>query len=226
VPGLIPGAAAGKGLGHRFLRHVTRSAVLVHVLDLAPLEPGRDPEADLAALEAELAAYDPGLAARPALVVANKLDLPDGRARLPEAAAAAASRDLPFHAVSAATGEGMQSFLYALGAAVADARAALPSQERREHQLVTVEPEVPIEVVRDQDGRLRVRGDRPERWVAMTNLDNPEAVAYLQRRLRRAGVEELLLAAGARPGDDVAIGPATFEFIPEGPAATASADPA
>src|SRR6266705_3965954 len=76
VPGLIPGAAAGKGLGHRFLRHVTRSAVLVHVLDLVPLDPGRDPEADLAALEAELAAYDPELAARPALVAANKLDLP------------------------------------------------------------------------------------------------------------------------------------------------------
>lgn len=235
VPGLIPGAAAGKGLGHRFLRHVTRSAVLVHVLDLAPLEPGRNPEADLAALGAELAAYDPGLAARPALVVANKVDLPDGRARLPEAAAAAARRDLAFHAVSAATGEGMQAFLYALGAAVAEARAALPPPERREHQLVTVEPEVPIGVVRDPDGRFRVRGDRPERWVAMSNLDNRDAVTYLQRRLRRAGVEELLLAAGARPGDDVAIGPAVFEFSPESgpgavapeaePGATASGDP-
>jgi GTPase len=226
VPGLIPGAAAGKGLGHRFLRHVTRSAVLVHVLDLAPVEPGRNPEADLAAIEAELAAYDPDLAGRPALVVGNKVDLPDGRARLPEAAAAAARRNLPFHAVSAATGEGMQAFLYALGEAVAEARAALPPQGRREHQVVTVEPEVPIEVVRDPDGRFRVRGDRPERWVAMSNLDNPEAVAYLQRRLRRAGVEDLLLAAGARPGDDVAIGPALFEFTPEAGPGAAATDPA
>jgi GTP-binding protein len=220
VPGLIPGAAAGKGLGHRFLRHVTRSAVLVHVLDLAPLEPGRDPEADLAALEAELAAYDPELAARPALVAANKLDLPEGRARLPEAEAAAARRGLPCHGVSAATGEGMPALLYAIGEAVAAARAVQAetqeegrSQGRRD-QLAAVEPEAPIEVVRDGD-HWRVLGDRPGRWVAMTDLDNPDGVAFLQRRLRRAGVDDLLAAAGAEPGDEVVVGEARFEFIPD-----------
>jgi GTPase len=225
VPGLIPGAAAGKGLGHRFLRHVTRSAALVHVLDLAPAEPGRDPEADLAALEEELAAYDPALAARPAMVVANKLDLPDGRARLPEAEAAASRRGLACFAVSAATGDGMPAFLYALGEAVTEARAARaaaasaaaePARAAAAGQGAppATEPEVPIQVVREGGG-FRVLGDRPRRWVAMTDLDNPQAVAYLQQRLRRAGVEELLAKAGARPGDEVLVGDAAFEYEPD-----------
>ena len=214
VPGLIPGAAAGKGLGHRFLRHVTRSAVLVHVLDLHPLEPGRDPEADLAALEAELAAYDPELADRPAMVVANKVDLPEGRARIPEAEAAAKRRGLPFFAISAATGEGMRELLYALGTEVDQARAARPVASAVPPVTVAADPEVPISVAREGPG-FRVLGDRPERWVAMTNLDNPQAVAYLQRRLRRAGVDELLTRAGASPGDEVLVGDAAFEFTPD-----------
>ena len=214
VPGLIPGAAAGKGLGHRFLRHLTRSAVLVHVIDLAPPDPDRDPEGDLAALEAELAAYDPELAARPAMVVANKVDLPDGRARLPEAQAAAARRGLPCFAVSAATGEGMNAFLYALGEEVAQARGARPVAPAVAATPVAADPEVPIAVAREAGG-FRVRGDRPERWVAMTDLGNPQAVAYLQRRLRRAGVDDLLAGAGARPGDEVLIGEAAFEFTPD-----------
>jgi GTP-binding protein len=213
VPGLIPGAAAGKGLGHRFLRHVTRSAVLVHVLDLHPLEPGRSPEADLAALEAELTAYDPELADRPAMVVANKVDLPEGRARLPEAEAAARRRGLPCFGVSAVTGEGVPAFLFALGEAVAAARAATPLAAVPPGSLA-VEPEVPIRVSREGAG-YRVHGDRPERWVAMTDLDNPQAVAYLQRRLRRAGVEDLLAQAGASPGDEVLVGEAAFEFTPD-----------
>ena len=212
VPGLIPGAAAGKGLGHRFLRHVTRSAVLVHVVDLAPVEPGRDPEGDLAALEAELAAYDPALAARPAMVVASKLDLPDGRARLPEAQTAAQRRGLACFGVSAVTGEGMAGFLYAVGAAVAEARAGAPAPVTA--GTVVAEAEVPIRVVREGAG-FRVLGDRPERWVAMSDLDNPEALAHLQRRLRRAGVDELLAAAGARPGDEVLVGGTAFEYQPD-----------
>jgi len=215
VPGLIPGAAAGKGLGHRFLRHVTRSAVLVHVLDLVPLEPDRDPEADLAALEAELAAYDPELATRPAMVVANKVDLPEGRDRLPEAQAAAARRGLACFGVSAVTGEGVPAFLYALGAAVAASRSARQAAAGGQGAgPPATETEAPIQVVREGTG-FRVLGDRPLRWVAMTDLDNPQAVAYLQRRLRRAGVEDLLAAAGARPGDEVLVGGTTFEYEPD-----------
>jgi GTP-binding protein len=226
VPGLIPGAAQGKGLGHRFLRHLARSAVLVHVIDLVPLEEGRDPERDLAALEAELAAYDPELATRPALVAANKADLPEGHARLAEARAAAERRGLPFHAISAATGEGMPALLYAIAGAVAETRAA---EAEREPATVAAgagsrgagggrdavaEPEVPIGVVRE-DESWRVLGDRPNRWVAMTDLDNAEGVAYLERRLRRAGVYDLLAEAGARPGDEVLIGAAAFEYQPD-----------
>jgi GTP-binding protein len=212
VPGLIPGAASGKGLGHRFLRHVTRSAVLVHVLDLHPLEPGRGPEADLAALEAELAAYDPELAERPTLVAANKIDLPDGRARLPEAEAAAAKRGLELFPISGATGEGLQPLLRAIGAAVAEVRAhAAP------HVVSTTvieEPEVPISVVREGSGQFRVLGDRPARWVAMTDLDNDDAVAYLQRRMKRAGIDDLLAEAGATVGDEISVGDIAFEYYP------------
>jgi GTP-binding protein len=215
VPGLIPGAAAGKGLGHRFLRHVTRSAVLVHVLDLAPLEPGRGPEEDLAALEAELAAYDPELAARPALVAANKVDLPDGRARLPDAEAAAAKRDLELYPISAATGEGVPALLRAIGAAVAATREAAPLPGAV--SAVVEEPEVPISVVADGPGRYRVVGDRPVRWVAMTDMTNDDAVAFLQRRLKRAGVDDLLLAEGVSDGDEVSIADFSFEYQPETP---------
>ena len=213
VPGLIPGAAQGKGLGHRFLRHLARSAVLVHVLDLVPIEQGRDPERDLAALEAELEAYDPDLATRPALVAGNKVDLPEGRARLPEAEAAAARRELPFFAISAATGEGMPALLYAIADAVAGARAE-ELAERPEDAAAVAEPEAPIEVVREEGG-WRVLGDRPARWVAMADLDNAEAVEYLQRRLRRAGVDDLLAEAGAEPGDEVMVGDAAFEYEPD-----------
>jgi GTP-binding protein len=234
VPGLIPGAAQGKGLGHRFLRHLARSAVLVHVVDLLPLEPGRAPEADLAALEAELAAFDPDLAVRPALVVANKVDLPEGRARLPEAEAAAARRELPCFPLSAATGEGVPAFLYALAERVAEARAAQAEADEAAGagqrqaappgtraggpagtSMAQPEPEQPIQVVREADG-WRVLGDRPARWVAMTDLDNDEAVAFLQRRLRRAGVDDLLAEAGASGGDEVLVGGVVFEYQPDG----------
>jgi GTP-binding protein len=216
VPGLIPGAALGKGLGHRFLRHLARSAVLVHVIDLVPMEPGRSPEADLSALEAELAAFDPELTARPALVVANKIDLPEGRARLPEAEAAAARRELACLPISAATGEGMRAFLYTLADLVAEARAAETAAARQAPvaNAPTAEPEAPIQVVREADG-WRVLGDRPARWVAMTDLDNPEAVAFLQRRLRRAGVDDMLARSGARRGDEVVVGDAAFEYEPD-----------
>ncbi|HEY6706387.1 MAG TPA: Obg family GTPase CgtA, partial [Actinomycetota bacterium] len=159
-------------------------------------------------------AYDPELADRPAMVVANKADLPDGRARLPEAAAAAKRRGLPFFALSAATGAGMREFLYALGAEVAQARAARPVGTAAPPATVAADPEVPISVVREGAG-FRVLGDRPERWVAMTDLDNPQAVAYLQRRMRRAGVDDLLTDAGASPGDEVLVGDAAFEFTPD-----------
>jgi GTP-binding protein len=148
------------------------------------------------------------------MVVANKVDLPEARARVPEAGAAARRRGLPFFAVSAVTGEGMDEFLYALGAEVGQARAARPLPAAAPPTTVAADPEVPLSVTREGDG-FRVHGDRPERWVAMTDLDNPQAVAYLQRRLRRAGVDDLLAEAGAVAGDEVLVGDAAFEFTPD-----------
>jgi Obg family GTPase CgtA-like protein len=114
----------------------------------------------------------------------------------------------------------MPAFLYALGEAVTEARAARAAVPARAAAAgpgagqPPTEPEVPIGVVREGTG-FRVLGDRPWRWVAMTDLDNPQAVAYLQQRLRRAGVEELLTKAGARPGDEVLVGDAAFEYEPD-----------
>jgi GTP-binding protein len=174
VPGLIPGASEGKGLGHEFLRHIERCAVLVHVLDCATLEPNRDPLTDMQVLEDELAAYG-GLADRPRVVVLNKIDVPEARALPEPEATRIVLRPTP----------------------VDDAGFT-----------VTVE-----------DGRFRVRGVKPERWVRQTDFSNDEAVGYLSDRLARLGVEETLAAKGAEPGAEVVIGDdedgVVFDFAPQ-----------
>ena len=123
VPGLLEGAHAGHGLGTRFLRHLSRTAVLVHLLDVSGVE-GRDPLADFDAINRELALASPGLAAKPQLVVASKLDLAETRDRLPAARAAFAARGITLHAVSGATGEGTRDLVHAIAAAVRAARRA------------------------------------------------------------------------------------------------------
>src|SRR5919107_2088282 len=140
VPGLIPGASTGKGLGLQFLRHVERCAVLVHVVDMATLEPGRDPESDIEALEQELAEYggdDLDLVGRLRVAVLNKIDVPDGRELVDLVRPGLEARGLQVFAVSAATGEGLTELGYALAAAVAQYRAALPAPEP---QRVTLTP--------------------------------------------------------------------------------------
>ncbi|WFE29818.1 GTPase ObgE [Solwaraspora sp. WMMD791] len=215
VPGLIPGAATGKGLGLEFLRHIERCAVLAHVVDTATLEPGRDPMADIDAIEAELAAYG-GLADRPRLVILNKIDVPDGRAMAELVRADLAARGLPVFEVSTATREGLRELTYALADMVAHARANAPELEPTRIVLrpaavddagFTVEPLA--------DGEFRIRGTRPERWVRQTNFDNDEAVGYLADRLARLGVEEALAKAGAEPGALVRIGSWEFDWRPE-----------
>ena len=203
IPGLVPGASEGKGLGHQFLRHIRRAAVLVYLIDLAALD--RDPVTDFDVLSAELGLFDEELVRRPSLVVASKLDAGKDRLdeildRFPDA--------LP---VSAVSGEGIDELLRRLGALVMETREEAPA--RAGYVRTIVKPET-IDVQREDDA-WRVTGARPERAVAMTDLDNEEALLRMQRRLISMGVERLLEAAGAVTGDEVRIGDTAFDFEPE-----------
>jgi GTP-binding protein len=201
IPGLIEGAHEGRGLGHRFLRHVTRCRALVLVVDLS----AADPEADLTTLRAELAAYDSALAARPALIVGSKADL------VP-ALDAQAALGADAIAVSSVSGDGVESLRGRLETLAAEAIDVEP--ERTSY--VVLRPARPRFVVKREGERFRVIGRGVERWVSETDLEDPEKVERLQRRLVREGVERQLLAAGAERGDEVLIGEISFEFIPEG----------
>ncbi|HEY0401255.1 MAG TPA: GTPase ObgE, partial [Blastococcus sp.] len=231
VPGLIPGASTGKGLGLQFLRHVERCAVLVHVVDMATMEPGRDPESDIEALEHELAEYggvELDLVGRLRIAVLNKIDVPDARELVDLVRATLEKRGLDVYAVSAATGEGLTEFGYALAAAVEAHRASLPPMEPARVTIVpkavddtgfTVERDPEWEGSGD-DRAFVVHGVRPERWIRQTDFSNDEAVGFLADRLNRLGVEEQLVKAGARQGDAVTIGGVTFDWVPTLPAGT------
>ncbi|MGI8761284.1 MAG: GTPase ObgE [Jatrophihabitantaceae bacterium] len=224
VPGLIPGAARGKGLGLDFLRHVERCAVLLHVLDCATLEPGRDPMSDLDALEAELGQYESQahlgeLLAKPRLVALNKLDVPEARELAQLVRPELEARGLPVFEISAVSHAGLRELTFALAAAVEADRAARPAPEAQRVVLtpravdevgfsVSPDPSVP-------EGFL-VRGEKPERWVRQTAFDNDEAIGYLADRLARLGVEAELARQGALPGAAVTIGEVTFDFEPTG----------
>lgn len=219
VPGLIPGASEGKGLGLEFLRHVERCAVLVHVLDCATLEPGRDPITDLDVIEHELAAYagdleisggQVPLTERPRIVVLNKVDVPEARDLAELVRGELEARGLEVFEVSAASHEGMRPLTFALARLVEAARAAAPppAPERLVLRPKAVD-EVPFTVTRRDDGGhewFQVRGTKPERWVRQTDFTNDEAVGFLADRLARLGVEEALFTAGATPGAEVVIG--------------------
>ncbi|MFI7516934.1 GTPase ObgE [Micromonospora echinofusca] len=214
VPGLIPGAATGKGLGLEFLRHIERCAVLVHVIDTATLEPGRDPVADIDTIEAELTEYG-GLADRPRLVALNKIDVPDGRDLAEIVRPDLEARGFQVFEVSAATREGLKELMYAMAELVEQGRRAAPPAEATR---IVIRPravdDAGFTIEAAPDGAWVVRGVRPERWVRQTNFDNDEAVGYLADRLARLGVEEKLGKAGAEPGDLVRIGEREFDWQP------------
>jgi GTP-binding protein len=222
VPGLIPGAAAGKGLGLDFLRHVERCAVLLHVLDCATLEPGRDPLSDLNALEAELGQYEGtfgALLSKPRLVALNKVDVPEARELAEFVRPELEARGLRVFEISAVSHEGLRALTFALAEAVAADRASRPDTDRPRIVLhpravddagfsVTPDPVEP--------GAFVVRGDKPERWVKQTDFENDEAIGYLADRLNRLGVEAELSKQGAERGAAVTIGGVTFDFEPTG----------
>jgi len=216
VPGLIPGASQGKGLGHDFLRHVERCSTLLHVLDCtaeAAELPGRDPVSDLAAIEEELAAYGDATGAelvdRPRLVALNKIDVPAARELAERVKPEFERRGYQVFEISAASGEGLRQLGFAMAALVAADRAARPVEQPAAQIRVRVNvkatDEAGFEIVRIGESFF-IQGEKPRRWVMQTDFSNDEAVGYLADRLARLGVEEALAEAGAEPGAEVLIG--------------------
>ena len=211
VPGLIPGASEGKGLGLDFLRHVERCTVLVHVIDCATDEPGRDPLSDMDTIESELEAYDrqtgADMASRPRIVVLNKMDVPEARDLADLVLPDLQASGLRTYQVSAASGEGLRELAFAMAALVGEARGSAP--EPLPTRLV-IRPE-PVagpdfQLVRTGSNAFLIRGAKPTRWIRQTDFSNDEAVGYLADRLAKLGIEEALAQAGAEPGAEVAIG--------------------
>jgi len=219
VPGLIPGAAEGKGLGLDFLRHIERCSVLLHVLDCATLDPGRDPISDLDALEDELARYVGTLGDlrdRPRLVALNKVDIPEAADLAALVRPELERRGLPVFEVSAVSHAGLRELAFALAAEVEADRAARPVPDERIVLRPPAVDDTGFAVAPDpqEAGGFVVQGVKPERWVRQTDFSNDEAVGYLADRLARLGVENELSRLGAAPGAAVTIGGVTFDFEP------------
>ncbi|MDP9822377.1 GTP-binding protein [Nocardioides massiliensis] len=219
VPGLIEGASEGRGLGHDFLRHVERCAALVHVIDTATMEPGREPIADLDVIENELARYG-GLEDRPRLVALNKIDVPDGQEIADMVVADLRERGLRVFPVSAASRAGLRELSFAMAEIVSAARAERPAAPPTR---IVIRPQAATGsgeefTVKETAEGWRVRGEKPERWVRQTDFSNDEAVGFLADRLNRLGVEDALVKAGAVEGDAVLIGhpdnAVVFDFKP------------
>lgn len=238
VPGLIPGASQGKGLGLQFLRHIERTEIIAHVIDCATLEPDRDPLSDYYALEQELGEYANDLELplgaipipeRPRIIILNKVDMPEAKELAEFVKPEFEKLDLPVYIVSTASHEGLKELNFALANLVTQMRADIAAREETvEEERVVINPlsepgqrrrngrnagvqEFEIEREEDRNGNywFTVTGTKPERWVVQTNFDNDEAVGYLADRLAKLGVEDALRKNGARPGDEVRIGRGT-----------------
>lgn len=208
IPGLIEGAHTGAGLGHEFLRHVERTRVLVHVLDMAGTG-GRDPIDDLAVINRELALYNARLASRPMLVAANKMDLPGADENLARLRIELADK-YTIYPISAVTGEGLEPLLYQIAGLLASLPPNEDLEEEEAEEILQAGPRFTIE---REGGTFLVGGREIERHVAMTDLNNEEALERLQRIMGIMGIDSALRSAGARNGDTVRIKDYEFEFI-------------
>jgi GTP-binding protein len=220
IPGLIEGASEGAGLGHDFLAHVERTRLLVHVLDLAPLD-GSDPLANWQTIEHELAAHDPRLAALPRVLALSKADLV-----APDVAAAAAAawrerlgEDVAILVTSSATGAGLDELAHELLRRVPveapqPAAALAAEEDLAEHRVFRPAADRGWRVESMGERAFRVSGAPVERLLARFDIDNEEALAHIEHRLHRMGVVRALEAAGFEPGDDVEIGGVVFELDP------------
>lgn len=213
LPGLIEGAHEGVGLGHQFLRHVERTRLIVHVIDMAATD-GRDPYEDYRQINEELKLYNMKLEHRPQIVAANKMDLPEAAENLKRFKDQLP--DVPVYEISAATKQGVQELMYA----VADLLETLPEKleveqvaEVEERVVFRAEPEpVPFEVSQDEEGFV-VSGEKIEKLVRMTNLNSYDSIQRFARMMRNMGVDQALRERGAKDGDTVRIGDFEFEFV-------------
>jgi GTP-binding protein len=213
VPGLIPGASQGKGLGLEFLRHVERCVALVHVLDCGTLETDRNPITDLEIIESELAQYG-GLEDRVRIIALNKIDLPDGQAMADMVAQTLRDKGYEVYPVSAASRAGLTELLYAMARLVQKARAEAATEERTRIILrPTAVDDSGFTVRANADGSFSVRGQKVVRWVRQTNFKNAEAIGYLADRLAQLGVEKELFKQGAVAGSEVRIGSGDNEVV-------------
>jgi GTP-binding protein len=209
LPGLIEGASAGAGLGHAFLRHVERTRVLVHVVDVS----AADPERDFQVIREELQARDPALLAKATLVAANKVDLLERRHPLAAFERARRADGLDVVAISAAQGNGLAELRRALGRMLPDAAELGQPGEAAGVVVHRFDPtSTGFDISQETDGAWRVAGRRVERLVAQTDFENDESAARFQRELDRLGVVAALRRAGVRQGDLVRVGHEELEW--------------
>lgn len=235
VPGLIEGASDGKGLGLDFLRHVERCSALLHVIDCATLEPGRDPVSDLDAILRELSAYDvpegqQPLTERPQLVALNKIDVPEARELAEFVTADFEARGYRVFLISAATREGLRELSIALGELVEQHHIEVAESEEQ-RPVIQLEPKrrrghgFRIETEGGSYGTVyRILGEAPERWVEQTDFSNDEAVGYLSDRLLKLGIDDALVKCGAVAGATVVIGPGDGVVFDWDPTLTSAAE--
>lgn len=219
VPGLIEGAAEGKGLGHQFLRHVERTALILHVVDITGSYEGRDPLEDYRIINDELRRYASNLADRPQIVVANKCDASGMTERVQELKKLALADGHEFFAVSALTGAGLQTLMLACGERVSELRreiseeqANMPAFDEEKWERARKARDKRFHVEAEEPGAWRVHGTNLERMVVQTDWENEEAIIYLQHRMARMGVDDALAKAGCRSGDEVRILGYAFNF--------------
>ncbi len=217
IPGVIEGASEGAGLGIRFLKHLERTRLLLHLLDVSGMS-GRDPLEDHAKLLKELEAFSSDLASLPQRVVLSRADLLSDRGSITPIVRHFEARGIPVHVISAVTGEGIKDLLFA----VWDQLRALPRSLPERTGIVRIglqdareDDPRRFEIVRTDDGALEVRGTAVERTVAMTDLGNSHALRRLQRQLDRWGVFRRLKESGAAEGDTVRIRGFEFDYIPD-----------
>lgn len=211
IPGLIEGAHEGIGLGHDFLRHVERTKVLIHVLDLSGLE-GRDPIDDFHKINNELKLYNERLFKRPQIVAANKMDLPEAQENYERVAKYMTELGHEIYPISAATGDGLTALMQR--AAQHLAVYVEEPEEIEEAKIYEAKPEDTFSVSRDEDGAFVVEGAGIEKLVAMTRFNDEEGVLRFQAIWRRLGIDEELRARGIKEGDTVRILDMEFEFRP------------